>query len=97
MPYINSALVTEAIRSIFNIKFIGTPYKNEKDLLAYFLFLSKIKMNKFNTKTLNKIFEDRENIYKTLYELAGVFSPNEHVEKKVVCFLQLFFIVQIIL
>jgi len=91
MPYIVESLVTDSISNISMIEFVGTPYKNEKDLLSYFLLLSKLKTNKFTPKSLNTLFEDRILVMDTLYELSGVFSPDEKVEKKGCLFFSTFF------
>ena len=82
MYYLSEDLIINAINEITSIQYQGSPYKNEKDLLSYFLFLSKLKINKFQPKTLTEIFGNQENSIQILYELSGIFSPNEKVDKK---------------
>jgi 5-methylcytosine-specific restriction protein B len=89
--YFNKDLVLQAIDDISNVEFKSTPYKNEKDLLSYFLLLSRMGINKYNAKTIKDVFIDEELFFTTLYELSGVFDVNENIKKKGSLFFTTFF------
>lgn len=82
MPYIANKLIINSIENISSNEYIGSPYKNEKDLLSYFLLLSRLGMNKFESKTIKSLLLNSEVVNNTLYELSGMFNPNEGVAKK---------------
>lgn len=91
MFYFNKELVLQSIDDIANVEFNSTPYKNEKDLLSYFLLLSRMGINKYNAKTIKDVFIDDELFITTLYELSGVFDVNENIKKKGSLFFTTFF------
>lgn len=80
--YLSKSSVFSALTSLSSVGHNFTRTTGNADLLAYFLILKKLNMSNVQWLSKDKVFEDRETILATFWQLGGLFSDNEIPKKK---------------
>lgn len=83
MYYIKAQTVKNAISNLISIEYKGNL---NKDLLPFFLILKYYGLTKYTPLTLNGLNNKKDEMLKVLYELGGMFAPNEYPLKRACLF-----------
>ncbi|MGN1152437.1 MAG: hypothetical protein ACI4S3_00260, partial [Candidatus Gastranaerophilaceae bacterium] len=83
MYYIKAKTVKDAISKLISIEYNGNL---NKDLLPFYLILKFYGLTKYTPLNLNGLNLKKDEMLKVLYELGGMFAPNEYPLKKACLF-----------